>query len=83
MDTGLGGEFDESRRLSSRWPLAPKRACLSPELSCPWECSRPEYWSGLPLDLPEPGIEPRSSALQAGSEPSKLEAFLGGKSVQK
>ena len=46
-------------------------------------CSRPEYWSGLPLDLPEPGIEPRSSALQAGSQPSKLEAFLGGKSVQK
>ena len=37
MDTGLGGEFDESRTLSSRWALAPERACLSPELSCPWD----------------------------------------------
>ena len=35
------------------------------------EFSRQEYWSGLPFlslgDLPDPGIEPRSSALQAGS----------------
>ena len=38
--------------------------------------SRQEYWSGLPFpsprDLPNPGIEPRSSALQAdalSSEP--------------
>ena len=33
--------------------------------------SRQEYWSGLPfpspVDLPEPGIEPGSSALQADS----------------
>ena len=38
--------------------------------------SRQEYWSGLPLpfpeDLPNPGIEPRSSALQADSFPSEL-----------
>ena len=31
--------------------------------------SRQEYWSGLPFpspgDLPDPGIKPRSSALQA------------------
>ena len=37
--------------------------------------SRPEYWSGLPLpspgDLPDPGIEPRSPALQADSGPSE------------
>ena len=35
---------------------------------------RPEYWSGLPFpspgDLPIPGIEPRSLALQADSLPS-------------
>ena len=37
----------------------------------PWsmEFSRQEYWSGLPLsspgDLPNPGIEPGSPALQA------------------
>ena len=34
----------------------------------PWGFSRPEYWSGLPFpppgNLPDPGIEPRSPALQ-------------------
>ena len=39
------------------------------------EFSRQEYWSGLPFlslgDLPEPGIEPRSPALQAESLPSE------------
>ena len=38
--------------------------------------SRQEYWSGLPFpstrDLPNPGIEPRSPALQADSLPSEL-----------
>ena len=37
------------------------------------EFSRQEYWSGLqfpsPGDLPNPGIEPRSLALQADSLP--------------
>ena len=37
--------------------------------------SRQEYWSGLPFsspgDLPNPGIEPRSPALQAGALPSE------------
>ena len=55
-------------------------------LSCVWlfaipwtiqsmEFSRPEYWSGLPFpspgDLPKPGIEPRSPALQADSLPAE------------
>ena len=35
------------------------------------EFSRPEYWSGKPFpspgDLPNPGVEPRSSTLQANS----------------
>ena len=35
-----------------------------------------EYWSGLlflsPADLPDPGIEPTSPALQADSLPSEL-----------
>ena len=38
--------------------------------------SRQEYWSGLPFpspgDLPDPGIEPRSPALQADSLPTEL-----------
>ena len=37
--------------------------------------SRQEYWSGLPFpsagDLPNPGIEPGFSALQADSLPSE------------
>ena len=42
--------------------------------------SRQEYWSGLPFpsaeDLPDPGIEPGSPALQEDSLPTEL----GGKS---
>ena len=47
-------------------------ACQAP-LSM--EFSRPEYWSGLlfpsPGDLPNPGMEPASLALQADSLPSE------------
>ena len=39
------------------------------------EFSRQEYWSGLPFpfprDLPNPGIEPGSPALQADSLPTE------------
>ena len=42
--------------------------------SFPWD-SRQEYWSGLPFpssgDLPDPGIKPRSPALQTDSLPSE------------
>ena len=38
--------------------------------------SRQGYWSGLPFpfpgDLPDPGIEPGSYALQTGSLPTEL-----------
>ena len=38
--------------------------------------SRQEYWSGLPFpspgDIPNPGIEPRSPALQEDSFPAQL-----------
>ena len=37
--------------------------------------SRQQYWSGLPFpspgDLPDPGVEPRSPALQTDALPSK------------
>ena len=48
----------------------------------PWniqsmEFSRPEYWSGQPfpspVDLPNPGIEPGSPALQGDSLPAELQ----------
>ena len=41
--------------------------------------SRQEYWSGLPFsspgDLPDPGIEPRSPALQADALTSEPPCF--------
>ena len=41
------------------------------------EFRRQEYWNGLPFpspwDLPNPGIEPGSPALQADSFPSELQ----------
>ena len=59
---------------------------LCPTLVTPWTVacqaplsmgfSRQEYWSGSPFpspgDLADPGIEPRSSALQADSLPTEL-----------
>ena len=47
----------------------------SPPGSSVLEFSRQEYWNGLPFpspgDLPGPGIEPGSSALQVDSLPSE------------
>ena len=48
--------------FATRWTVAHQ---VSPSMGF----SRQEYWSGLPFpspgDLPDPGIEPRSPALQA------------------
>ena len=44
------------------------------------EFSRQEYWNGLPFpspgDLSDPGIKPRSPALQADSLPSEIPGSL-------
>ena len=44
------------------------------------EFSRQEYWSGLPLpspgDLPDPGVEPESAALQADALQSEPPEWL-------
>ena len=54
-------------------PATPWTAPAS--LLCPWGFSRQEYWSGLPFPtpgvLPNPGIKPRSPALQADSLPTE------------
>ena len=46
------------------------------QVSLPMGFSGQEYWSGLPFpspgDLSDPGIEPRSPALQADSLPTEL-----------
>ena len=64
-----------------KWnPTIVKVAQLCPTLCDPWtiqfmEFSRPEYWTGQPFpspgDLPNPGIEARSPALQADSLPAE------------
>ena len=64
----IGSLKTESRvqLFATPWTVA-HQASLSMELS------RQEYWSGLPFpspgDLPNPGIEPGSPALQADSSP--------------
>ena len=56
------------RLLATPWTVA----C---QLLCPRGFSREEYWNGLPCpspgDLPNPGIEPRSPALQVDSLPAE------------
>ena len=51
------------------------------------EFSRQEYWSGLPFpapgDLPNPGIEPESPALQADALPSEPPGKMLGKTEGK
>ena len=62
--------------LATPWTLA----CQAP-LSM--DFSRQEYWGGLPFpspgDLPDPGIEPKSPALQAealtSEQPGKLKGL--------
>ena len=65
---------------------------MSDSFAVPWtvacqallsmEFSSQEYWSGLPFpspgNLPDPGIEPRSSALQAGLYHLSYRGFPGG-----
>ena len=50
--------------------------CTAAYQALPSMGSRQEYWSGLPFpspgDLPNPGIEPGSPALQADALPSEL-----------
>ena len=66
-----GGGGSHTVVSDSLWPhgLQPAR------LLCPWGFSRQEYCSGLPCsspgDLANPGIKPRSPALQTDSLPSE------------
>ena len=50
------------------------------------EFSRPDYWSGWPFpspgDLPNPGIEPRSSALQVDSLPAEPQGKPNSKKIK-
>ena len=66
--------ISEVKLLSHIWLFAtPWTVAYQAPLSM--EFSRQEYWSGLPFpspgDLPDPGIKPRSPALQADALPSE------------
>ena len=70
MGGGGGGLVSQScPTLATPWTVA-----LQAPLSM--GSSRQEHWSGLPFpspgDLPNPGIEPGSPALQADSLPTEL-----------
>ena len=59
----------------------------SPQVPLSMEFCRQEYWSGLPFpppgNLPDPGIKPGSSALQADSLPSELPGYFSYKILEK
>ena len=63
---GVLTHFNRVRLFATPWTVA-RQAPLSVGFS------RREYWSGLPFtspgDLPDPGVEPGSSVLQADSLP--------------
>ena len=65
----LRAMLSRARLFAAPWTVARKALC-------PWGFSRQEYWSGLPCpppgDLPNPGIERGSPALQADSLPAEL-----------
>ena len=79
-----GLNLRNSIELEKECGLAAK---LCPALTTPWTIaclaslslrfSRQKYWSGLPFpspgNLPDPGIKPRSPALQADSLPTELQ----------
>jgi len=60
------------RLFATPWTVAPQ---APPYMGL----SRQEYWSGLPFpslgDIPDPGIEPSSPALQADALPSELKGL--------
>ena len=67
--------FDSLRLFATPWTVAYQ---APPSMGF----SRQEYWGGLPLpspgDLPDPGVEPRSTVFQAGALPSEP-PWLSGK----
>ena len=71
-------EFYQFKPRLQRWKwklLSRVRLFATPWTIQSMEFSRPEYWSGSPFpspgDLPNPGMEPRSPALQADSLPAE------------
>ena len=66
-------KLTQHRVKKSTMKVKVTQSCLT--LCDPMGFSRPEYWRGWPFlspgDLPNPGIEPKSPALQADSLPAE------------
>ena len=72
-------EYTKLPYLSGGGGLVVSDSCNPMDCSLSMGFSRQEYWNGLsfpsPEDLPDPGIEPRSPALQADSLPTELQGM--------
>ena len=70
-----GNEFENEVKSLSHVRLFAISWTVVYQASLSMEFSKQEYWSGLPFpspgDLPDPGMEPRSPALQADALPSE------------
>ena len=68
--------YNESKNIRQFCPLYVTPWTIDCQAPLSVEFSRQEYWSGLTFpssgDLPDPGIESGSPALQADSSPSEL-----------
>ena len=71
----LGEELRPPIAVLSHSVVSATPCSVAARLLCPWGFSRQKYWNALPCpppgDLPNPGIEPRSPALQVDSLPSE------------
>ena len=68
----------ECAKALQSYPTLQSYLLVAHEAPVPTGFSRQEYKNGLPFptpgDLPDPGIKPKSSALQGSSLPSELPA---------
>ena len=69
LHLGLYALWSDEVKSLSRFQLFATPRTVARQAPLSMGFSRQEYWSGLPFpspgDLPDPGIEPRSPALQA------------------
>ena len=83
--TKLGGRYTDAYKVKvkslSHVPLFVTPWTVAYQATLSMEFSRQEYWSGLPFlspgDLPNPGIEPSSPALQADVLPPEPQMTIG------
>ena len=71
-----GFRLDGGGLVTKSCPTVATPLAVPPQAPLSMGFSRQEYWSGLPFpspgNLPNPGIKPRSPAVQADSLPTEL-----------